>query len=178
LLLLYWRRAMQCRWAVTSRQLWHLYRCNRSTSTFNKMTSRLMLPTSEQRDDLRSGALVKKQKFRPVTGPEGPDGDRGIAVFFLWPRRQIRCGQRLPWSLYPPKRDLVTVVLEAGSSSGPVWTSVENLISAGIRSPDCPARSESLSRPRGCQFYCLNNTGMCMDTINWKIWLAETTWDT
>ena len=29
---------------------------------------------------------------------------------------------------------------------GPVWTSAENLASTGIRSPECPARSQSLYR--------------------------------
>ena len=31
-----------------------------------------------------------------------------------------------------------------GGTLGPVWTGVENLASTGIRSPDRPARSESL----------------------------------
>ena len=35
---------------------------------------------------------------------------------------------------------------EAGWASEPVWTSAENLAPTGIRSPDHPARSESLYR--------------------------------
>jgi len=45
--------------------------------------------------------------------------------------------------LYHPERDVVPIVLEA---SEPVWTGAENLASTGIRSPDRPARSESLHR--------------------------------
>ena len=37
-----------------------------------------------------------------------------------------------------------TLVYEAGWAPGPVSTGSENLVSTGIRSPECPARSESL----------------------------------
>ena len=47
---------------------------------------------------------------------------------------------------YPQGRDRVSVVQEAGWIPGPVWTGVENLALTGIRSPDRPARSESLYR--------------------------------
>jgi hypothetical protein len=40
------------------------------------------------------------------------------------------------------------IVWEAGWASEPVWTGVENLAPTGIRSPDRPARSESLYRLR------------------------------
>ena len=33
-----------------------------------------------------------------------------------------------------------------GGGPGPVWTGAENLAPTGIRSPDRPARSESLNR--------------------------------
>ena len=48
-----------------------------------------------------------------------------------------------PWLLTPGK-DPVLIVQEAGWSQGLVWTGAENLASTGIRSPDHPARSESL----------------------------------
>ena len=46
-----------------------------------------------------------------------------------------------------PGKDPVPIVQEAGWAPGPVWTGVENLAPTGIRSPDRPARSQSL--------YCL-----------------------
>ena len=51
-----------------------------------------------------------------------------------------------PRPLYPRGKDPVPIVQEAGWAPGPVWTGAENLASTGIRSPDRPARSESLYR--------------------------------
>jgi len=53
-----------------------------------------------------------------------------------------------PWLLFTPGKDPVPTVQEAGWATGPVWTGAENLAPAGIRSPDLPARSESLHRLR------------------------------
>ena len=50
-----------------------------------------------------------------------------------------------PRPLYPGK-DPVPTVQEAGWAPGPVWTGAENLAPTGIRSPNRPARSESLYR--------------------------------
>jgi hypothetical protein len=51
-------------------------------------------------------------------------------------------GQRhTPAALTP-----VPIVQEAGWSPGPVWTGAKNLALTGTRSPDRPARSESLYR--------------------------------
>ena len=41
-------------------------------------------------------------------------------------------------------KDPAPVVQDAGGASGPVWTGAENLAHTGIRSPDRPARNESL----------------------------------
>jgi hypothetical protein len=49
-----------------------------------------------------------------------------------------------PRPLYPRERDPVPIVQEAEWAPGPVWTAAENLAPTGIRSPDRPARSESL----------------------------------
>ena len=46
----------------------------------------------------------------------------------------------------PRERDPVSIVPEAGWSSEPVSTGAENLAPTRIRSPDLPARSESLYR--------------------------------
>jgi hypothetical protein len=49
-------------------------------------------------------------------------------------------------ALYPPGKDPVCIVQEAGWAPEPVWTGAENLATTGIRSPDLPARSQSLYR--------------------------------
>ena len=49
-----------------------------------------------------------------------------------------------PRPLYPQERDTVPIVQEAGRVPGPIWRSAENIAPTGIRSPDRPARSESL----------------------------------
>jgi hypothetical protein len=53
-----------------------------------------------------------------------------------------------PRPLYHRERDPVPIVQEAGWAPGPVWTAAENLAATGMRSPDRPARSESLYRLR------------------------------
>ena len=52
-----------------------------------------------------------------------------------------------PTALYPGK-DPLPIVQEAGWAPGPVWTGAENLAPTGIRSPDRPARGQSLYRLR------------------------------
>ena len=52
-----------------------------------------------------------------------------------------------PRPLFTPRKDPVPIVQEAGWAPGPVWTGAENLALTGIRSPDRPARSESLFPP-------------------------------
>ena len=49
---------------------------------------------------------------------------------------------------FTPRKDPVPNVQEAGRAPGPVWKGVENLAPTRIRSPDLPARSESLYRLR------------------------------
>ena len=56
-------------------------------------------------------------------------------------------GQRHAPASLPRVRDpVLPIVQEAGWATGPVWTGAENLASTGIRSPERPARSESLYR--------------------------------
>jgi len=46
---------------------------------------------------------------------------------------------------FSPEKDQVPIVQETGWAPGPVWIGAENLaLPTGIRSPDLPARSESL----------------------------------
>ena len=51
-----------------------------------------------------------------------------------------------PWPLFTPGKDPVPIVQEAEWAPGLVWTSAKNLVRTGIRSPDRPARSQSLYR--------------------------------
>jgi hypothetical protein len=51
-----------------------------------------------------------------------------------------------PGRSLPPGKDPLPIVQEAGWDPGQVWTSAENLAPTGIRSPDRPARSQSLYR--------------------------------
>jgi len=46
----------------------------------------------------------------------------------------------------PPGKDPVPIVQEAGWAPGLVWTGAENLAPTRIRSPESPARSQSLYR--------------------------------
>jgi hypothetical protein len=46
----------------------------------------------------------------------------------------------------PRERDPVPIVSEVGWDPGTVWTGEENIAPTGIRSPDRPARIESLYR--------------------------------
>jgi hypothetical protein len=56
-----------------------------------------------------------------------------------------------------PGRSLapVPILQEAGSAPGTVWTGAENLAPTGIRSPDRPARSQSLILQSLCVDDCL-----------------------
>jgi hypothetical protein len=55
-------------------------------------------------------------------------------------------GQRHAQPLFTPGKDPVPIVQKAGCAPFPVWTGAENLAPTGIRSPDRPARSQSLYR--------------------------------
>jgi hypothetical protein len=57
-------------------------------------------------------------------------------------------GQHHAPAAFTPGKDPVPIVQEAGWASEPVWIGAENLASTGIRSPDLPARSESLYQLR------------------------------
>jgi hypothetical protein len=49
-----------------------------------------------------------------------------------------------PLPLYPRERDAVLIIREAVWVKGPGWIDAKNIAPTGIRSPDRPARSESL----------------------------------
>ena len=52
----------------------------------------------------------------------------------------------MPRLLFTTGKDPIPIVQEAGWAPGPVGTGAENLAPTGIRSLDCPAHSQSLSR--------------------------------
>jgi hypothetical protein len=53
-------------------------------------------------------------------------------------------GQRHDPAVLTPGKDPVPILQEAAWAPGPVWIGAENLAYTGIRSPDLPARIESL----------------------------------
>jgi hypothetical protein len=55
-------------------------------------------------------------------------------------------GNATDWPIYPREIDAVPIVQKAGWATGPAWTVAKNLAHTGIRSPNRPARSESLHR--------------------------------
>ena len=98
-----------------------------------------------------SDKIIRKVKctlvLRLCTGRTTHRGSRGIALLFLDHGNRRGWGISVaPRPLFTPGKDPVPIVQEAGWALGPVWSGAENLASTGIRSPDCPARSQSLYR--------------------------------
>ena len=84
------------------------------------------------------------QALRLCTGHMAHRGSRDIALLFHDHSTRRGCGVSvMPRPLFTPRKDPVSIVQEAGWAPGPVWTGVENLASAKIRSPDRPARPTS-----------------------------------
>ena len=89
------------------------------------------------------------QALRLCTGLTAHRGSRGIALTFHDHGTRGLCGVSVtPRPLFTPGKDSVPIVQEAGWALGPVWTGAENLAPTGIRSPDRPARSQSLYQLR------------------------------
>ena len=70
---------------------------------------------------------------------------------------------------FTPGKDPVPIVQEAGWAPGPVWRGTGNLFPTGFRSPDHPARSQSLYRLRypahvSLEKSCLFIQGRCIYT--------------
>ena len=86
------------------------------------------------------------QALRLCTGPTAHTGSRCIALLFH-DHGTRRWGVSVtPRPLFTPWKDAVPIAQKAGWTPGPVWTGAENLASTGIRSPNRPARSQSLYR--------------------------------
>jgi len=77
--------------------------------------------------------------------------------------------------LYARERDPVPIVQEVGWASGPAYTGALNLAPTGIRSPDRPARSESLHRPSypGPQMHVTNVITRGTEMISHFVTLSE-----
>jgi len=87
------------------------------------------------------------QALRLCTGRTAHRGSRGIALLFHDHGTGRGWGVSVtPRPLFTPGKHSVPIVQEAGWAPGPVWTGAENLAPTGIRSPDRPARSQSLYR--------------------------------
>ena len=69
-----------------------------------------------------------------------------------------------------PGKEPVPIIQEPGWASGPVWTGAENLAPTGIRSPDRPARRQSLNR--------LRYPAAVFRRYLLKMWVGTGTWST
>ena len=110
------------------------------------------------------------QALRLCTGHTAHRGSRGIALPFH------DHGTRRGWGISVTPRpfftlgnDAVPIAQEAGRDPGTVWTGAENLTPTGIRSPDRPARSQSLYRLsyRAHKQGLSNIKLMCMHAWRW-----------
>ena len=87
------------------------------------------------------------QALRLCTSRTAHRGSRGIALPFLDHGTRRGWGVSItPRPLFTRRKDPVPIVQEAGWTSGLVWTGAENLAPIKIRSPNRPARSQSLYR--------------------------------
>jgi hypothetical protein len=92
-----------------------------------------------------------KGKGRPRTGHEGPEGKQRYSSILSLTSALNGCGWSTPrpGHFTPGKETRYPLCRRLGGwAPGPVWTGAEISPSTGIRSPDIPARSESLYRLR------------------------------
>jgi len=73
--------------------------------------------------------------------------------------------------LFTSGKDPVPIVQEAGWAPGPVWRGAENLTPTGIRSPDCPACSQSLYR-----LWCPAHNKWERHSLNKETWMWFGIW--
>jgi hypothetical protein len=99
--------------------------------------------------------IIVYGKVQPYTGtkalyrPTAHRGSRGTALLLLDHGTRRGWGVSVtPRPLFTPGKDPAPIVQEAGWAPGPIRTGAENLAPTGIRSPDRPARSQSLYRLR------------------------------
>jgi hypothetical protein len=86
-------------------------------------------------------------KSSPVTGLNWPRGWIEVQIYPFVTSAIERGGWSAPRpGRFTPGKDPVPIVQEAEWAPGPVWTCAKNRTPTGIRSPDRPARSQSLYR--------------------------------
>jgi hypothetical protein len=86
-------------------------------------------------------------KIHPRTGHDGPEvQQRYSSTLSLTSALDEDVWSTPHPGRFSPGKDPVAILKEGGWASGPVWTGGENSPPTGIRSPDRPARSESLYR--------------------------------
>jgi hypothetical protein len=98
-----------------------------------------------RRMDSKTEYIYKKVKV-PRNSPEGPEKGRGIDLLLLDLGTRMGGWSALSPSRFTPGKDPVSIVREAGWATRPVWKCAKNLAPTGIRSPDRPARNQSLYR--------------------------------
>ena len=87
---------------------------------------------------------LKWSRYRP-----GVAQRVGRSIALLFHDRGTRRGwvvSSTPQPHFTTGKDPVPILQEAGWAPGSVWTGADNLVPTGIRSPDRPARSQSLYR--------------------------------
>ena len=76
---------------------------------------------------------IGKGKGAPITGYEGPEGEKRYSPILSWPQHLDGGGWSAPRpGRFTPGKDPVPIVQEAGLAPGPVWTGVENLAPTGF----------------------------------------------
>ena len=102
------------------------------------------------------GISCRQVDFTLFIGHEGPQGEQRYTSTLPSTSALDGGGWSTPSSgRFTPGKDPVPIVQEAGQAPGLVWTGAENLGPTGIRSPDGPARSQSLYRLRYPPPYCI-----------------------
>jgi hypothetical protein len=101
-----------------------------------------------------------KGKIHPRTDHEGREGEQMYSSTLPSTSALNVSGWSTPRpGHFTPGKDPVLIVQEAGLAPEKVWTGVENLAVTEIRSPDRPARSESLYRLSNpcpiCMYMCM-----------------------
>ena len=84
-------------------------------------------------------------KVHPRTGHEGPEAMYSSTLSLTATLGTGGLSKPRP-GFFTSRKEPVPIVYEAGWAPRPAWTGAENLAPTGIRSPDRPARSESLYR--------------------------------
>jgi hypothetical protein len=90
---------------------------------------------------------LRYKKVHPIRGYEEPEGEQRYSSTLSLALALDGGGWSTPL-FYPRARNLVPILQETEWASGPVWTRTENFAPPGVRTPDRPARNESLHQLR------------------------------